>query len=562
MINRIKKNKLFIRIIMLAVISSIFFLGGYKLRYKIKPVINKIVVTVFDKQNVIVEFPPEIDKSDIEIVWYGNYSEQQIILNSKVKWDKIPEVFGNNCFVVYYKDSIINTVGHLKISKFKYHNYLFRFKKDSNKVSCDFNVLGADSVYIKKWDELYHWTKSLSSHYQINSPLSLQSNLDTIKNIIEFEFDTVDFKNLLNTKIETKIKDADCKIYSKPLIVKSVKTRGVSSMYYRRKSFNVKLNDSLLFKGPNGITKKIKSFSLISLSMDQYYFKNRIAYELLNEIIGMDIFHTFSEVKINSQSQGVYLLIENPKDYLVDSKQARFILRRRYECSSFRKRNNIEDAYLDYKCDKTLDSIQVYNILEQYRNVYRVLNTKKEEELYDSLNAIMNIREYMRIMAFNFIICNGDYSDEQFFYINDLENTNRFNILPWDFDDIFLNSPHEGWRLRNQQINDNKLIFSIENDLDLTIAKDPFLYQQYLLELENVVNIFTNVDLRILFQNTYNELYPFYQDSAIISQSKFDQYSTEYKITGLENQLIDIYQFLLHRIETIRYQINMEKKYL
>jgi spore coat protein H len=322
-------------------------------------------------------------------------------------------------------------------------------------------------------------------------------------------------------------------------------------MYYKRKSFNVSLNDSILFTNSQGRTKTLKSFSLLSLSMDHFYFRNRIAYELLNELIHLDIFFAYANVNINSKNQGVYLIIENPKKYLYETKKATFILRRRYESSSFIERNNIAEVQLEYLSDSISNSQELDFFLNQYRSIYNLINQKKGEDLYQSLDEIMNIEEYMRIMAFNFIFCNGDYTDEQFFYTSAQNNTSRFNILPWDFDDIFENLPHEGWLKRNKQLIDNKHIFSVESDLDLIIAKDPFLYQKYLYELKEVLSILDSLDLKALYQETYNELYPFYINTETITQSKYDHFFTEYTIPLLEDQLNGTYSFLSHRIDSI-----------
>ena len=551
MILRIKNHKLYKYIILIILLFTLLVV--YKFRHRIKHEINLYV-----KQNIIVKLPSGIDKNDIRIIWNGNPSYQPITFDGENNWSKVPLARGNNCFSVFYKDSIINTVGHFKISNSNYNNYLFNFFKCSNRVCFDFKVLGADSLNVKKWEGFYHWTKALSNSYQRNPPLALLSSNNTIKNIIEFKIDNLDYQKLKNTNSDVKIKNTVCLINAETHDVKSIKTRGRSSMSFRRKSFNVNLEDSLNLSDYQGGTGMLKSFSLLSLSMDHYYFRYRTVLELFNELLHNDIKYTFSELKINSQTQGIYLIVENPKKYLFDSKQAGFILRRGYECSSRSTRGNIDNASLDYRSSKNLKSKDVDYSLDQYKNIYRLITYKKGKELYRSLDSIINIEEYMKIMAFNFVICNGDYTDELFFYKSSQDVTKRFNFLPWDFDDIFVNSPHEGWELRNNQINNNKLIFSVENDLDLAIAKEPFLYQKYLKELNKVINTLDTLYLKGLYEETYNELYPYYLNNEIMKQSKFDLYKTKYSITNLENQLNGTYMFFMKRIQTIRTQLKME----
>ena len=88
-----------------------------------------------------------------------------------------------------------------------------------------------------------------------------------------------------------------------------------------------------------------------------------------------------------------------------------------------------------------------------------------------------------------------------------------FGVFPWDLDDIFADQPHEignPWALgtifgpREYSSMDDiiadvgsKLLFSIEDDLDYKIAKDSFLYQQYLKTLRIVIE---KIDLPLLIK--------------------------------------------------------------
>jgi len=143
----------------------------------------------------------------------------------------------------------------------------------------------------------------------------------------------------------------------------------------------------------------------------------------------------------------------------------------------------------------------------------------------------------MKWLAFNFIVRNGDYSDEVFFYIE--PEIQKYRIIPWDYDDIFASAPHEGSLQRNKAIGD-KLIFSSEDDLDKKIASDPYLYRAYLAKFKEVLEIISPAVLKQVFENTYAELYPYYSNKDIISNSEFDVYK-DADIDKLKSYVFNIY---------------------
>ena len=121
-----------------------------------------------------------------------------------------------------------------------------------------------------------------------------------------------------------------------------------------------------------------------------------------------------------------------------------------------------------------------------------------------------------------------------------------FGVFPWDYDDIFADQPHEignSWATgtifgpreysgMNDIIADvgSKLLFSIEDDLDYKIAKDNFLYQQYLRTLRAVIE---KIDLSVIdkvFDDTFEHISPFYANDSIVAQSRYDVDETNYEL--------------------------------
>jgi spore coat protein H len=304
-----------------------------------------------------------------------------------------------------------------------------------------------------------------------------------------------------------------------------ISTRGQTTLMFKRKSLGFKLkSQAVIHHGYK--TDSLKKFSLLNLAMDQYYCRNRIAFEMMEEIGIFDLFYSFCDLKINGKSEGVFMIIEPPEDWAIRKEKSPLVLRRGYN-------HQIEKTKSGKKSDR--DDIKKY--LKQYRQIYKDLNKFESEELYTALSEYIDLDSYMKWLAFNFIVRNGDYSDEVFFYID--PEIKKYRIIPWDYDDIFASAPHEGSLQRNKALGD-KLIFSSEDDLDKKIASDPYLYKIYLTMFKEVLEKLSPELLKRVFENTYAELYPFFSNKEIISNSEFDVYK-DANMDNLKSYLLTIY---------------------
>jgi spore coat protein H len=158
--------------------------------------------------------------------------------------------------------------------------------------------------------------------------------------------------------------------------------------------------------------------------------------------------------------------------------------------------------------------------MEDFKKVYTSLNKYQGKELYDVLAKWIDLDNYMKWLAFNFLVRNGDYADEVFFYIDPA--IGKFRIIPWDYDDLFSENPHEGKEVN--KLIAGKLIFSSEDHLDVRIASDPYLYNIYLSVFKEVLNTLSANKLKNIFENTWAELYPYYSRKDIISNAQYDIY--------------------------------------
>lgn len=306
---------------------------------------------------------------------------------------------------------------------------------------------------------------------------------------------------------------------------RDIHTRGKTTLLMRRKSFSFSLESKItIYNGPK--KESFKKFYAICLSMDKNYFRNRLAFELMGIIQLFDLFYSYGALEINENPEGIYLIIERPQDWALKRKGSPLVIRRGYD-------HDIEKINTGKKIDKP----EAKNYKSYYTQIYKSLNKYDGKELYDVLSQWMDLEMYMKWLAFNIFVRNGDYTDEVYLYFEPDEN--RFKIIPWDYDDIFAASPHEGMAQKKKSIG-NKLIFSSEDKLDQKIANDPFLYEIYLIQFKNMLEQLTPTIMKNIFENIYAELLPYYSDPEIIGMAEYDIHKKA-DITSLKNALNNIY---------------------
>lgn len=363
-----------------------------------------------------------------------------------------------------------------------------------------------------------------------------------IDNTIELTMSKKEYgKIVATTGRKETLKNVTVLVNGDSLAVEDIHTRGNTTLFLRRKSFSFSLGSKAQFShGERSL--KAKKFNAISLSMDKNYKRNRVAFELMEDLKLFGLFYTYCEVKVNGQSEGIYMIIERPQDWAMKKKDSPLVIRRGYN-------NKIDKLKTGKEVDKDLEK----EYKNYYSMIYKSLNKHSGEELYNVLSQWIDLEMYMSWLAFNYFVRNGDYTDEVYFCISPKEN--RFKIIPWDYDDIFATEPHEGKDAMKTMLG-NKLIFSTEDLLDQRIAKDQFLYGKYLEQLEHVLSEISEASIKRVFENTYAELYPYYSNPEIIGMNRFDAY----KSAGLETlnkDLSKLYEQLTTSRKTLLTVLNL-----
>ncbi|HAF28493.1 MAG TPA: hypothetical protein DCG75_05540 [Bacteroidales bacterium] len=386
--------------------------------------------------------------------------------------------------------------------------------------------------------------ETTSNSFLVNQQLNFISTNKKIEHVFQITMSKKDFKKLSRIGNIEKNYLSNCLLMHNDdtLNLKEIELRGRSSMNFTRKSFSIELDDKISIN-KNGTFYKFNKFNLISLSMDHNYFRNYIAFDLMSHLNLFNLFYTYAEVIINGKTQGIYLMLQKPKDYAFKKENADFMLRRNYE-------NKIKKTYYQGK-----DSSLKLKYETAFSVLYNELIQKKEGQiLYKELSEVLDIEQYFAWMAFNFLIGNRDYTDEVFFYNQNSGEHIKFGIIPWDYDDIFCENPHEGYVIRMLNFGD-KLAFSSEDALDYKLISDEYTYKKYLQVLAHLIEEITISELKEVYELCYQELYPFYCKKDILKVCKVDKYGKT-NLNGLESDMQNTFNWLVQRREDIAKQLD------
>lgn len=480
---------------------------------------KRIKYKLIDNHGVFVETDDVLDIKNVSIKWICSKGEKFIFRNGK-RINRLGYNGGEYEFQVYYKDSLIKGFGHIINTWDNTNDYYFKVSY-TNKISATFKVVGPDSISHLYWDELFH-PLTLDSSYIRKHPLLIPSEKDTFfRYVIDLTIQPKDYERIIkNDHSKFSLKNAEISINDTNIDLRKVKLAGATTLKYRRKSYKISLKEPyyLDYKGSN---LPIDNFRLLSLSMDPCYFHMFISYSLMKEIGLFDLYFTYVELKINKKTQGIYLLIEEPDHFALKRMESGLIVRRDFRFTSTFSNNSNEE--LEYESSHKHDSITDDQHLHSFRSIYTSLYSTKEKELFESLNTHLNVDKYMKWMAMNYLLANGDYSDELYFYSRLNNSPISFDIIPWDYDDILRLPPHEGWDYRHEKIG-NKLIYSIEDSLDLKIANDEYLYSRYLNNLHSILESIDEQTIIKVFNDANIALSPYIKNKEIVSMSRYDKH--------------------------------------
>lgn len=340
--------------------------------------------------------------------------------------------------------------------------------------------------------------------------------------------------------------------------------RGDNTLNFTRKGFGVNMDRKItLFNSDEQTERKYEEFKLLAMVYDYTYIENSIATGLFKYAGLWPVHSFFTEVRLNNHTQGLYFFIEDPFEYFIEQENSPFVIRRGYD--------HVVKAWSAGQAGQ----YDPQHYTERFKRIYSNLPLYSGSRMYDTLSAYIDLEQYFTKLSIDMLIKNGDYTDEVIFYLKIKDDREVFGVFPWDLDDIFAGNPHEignpwapGTVFGSREyysIDDviadvgPKLLFSIEDDLDYKVARDPFLYQEYLKVLQAIIEKIDLTEIDRIFDDTYEQVGAFYSNDSIIAQSGHDVDETSYElfVTNLSAKR----QMLKERRNWILQEIGKQQKH-
>ncbi len=243
--------------------------------------------------------------------------------------------------------------------------------------------------------------------------------------------------------------------------------RGQSSLDCARKSYTVNLDREVRLM-PGAVSDR---FYLISLCLDSGYFRLELSNRLMSQLGLYPLDRRFVRFSLDGEERGVYLLVEHVEHTLRDENVGvQTVIRRRFDPEDF-------PVEIDYVAPPLTE--------DDARARYDALAgaiAGDTATLDARLDALMDVDQYLRWLAFQSLFQNGDYVDEAFFWATGSDW--RFRVLGWDSDDLFSSCHHGGkWALQDPA----GLLFCAEGKLDAAVMASPALYARFVNQLEQLI---------------------------------------------------------------------------
>lgn len=316
----------------------------------------------------------------------------------------------------------------------------------------------------------------------------------------------------------------------------ALNTRGQSSLFkYPRKNLGVKLLADAtepLRVGP----VKAKKLILSASPEDILVTKNLINYGLFRAVGITTLNSEYAEVVINGRSQGLYMVTRQGDDFLSKTADADVVFRRRT-----RDRLELKNS----KTEISPEEIAKYQ--QALETAHKHLGFQQGEAAYEALSRVINMEQYFKFLAVSFLVRNGDYEDELFFFgKKDAQGNIKFDVMPWDLDDTFAQEMHNGkfstsinYGMKETAL--RQLLFGYESSLDQAIASNAILLQKYHEVAEATMRKLS--DQRVMesiFSGIESRLTPYLNNRDVLENGRLDSVKKAHNPTevlaGLENK--------------------------
>ena len=292
---------------------------------------------------------------------------------------------------------------------------------------------------------------------------------------------------------------------SAPPVAAAAHLRGQTSLDCARKSYNVNL------KGDHGRHilpgSATDEFYLLSMCKDDRYFQQYVANILAGSLGLFPLKFGFVELFIEGETEGVYLLLEKTKEALLeDNSRVHAVIRRRFDPGG-------KPAEVKYPSEGTIGGPAG----SAYLALPEAASDLAGEALLTKMNRRMDFDQFLRILAFQTLMGNGDYVDEMIFYsteaVRDGEKREWYQTMAWDMDDLFSACHHGGKHAMDDPFD---ILFCAEGNIEKAVMTDPVVYARFIELLEAMMTEqVTLAELDAALEQTAAELLPLFDDPEV-----------------------------------------------
>ena len=290
-----------------------------------------------------------------------------------------------------------------------------------------------------------------------------------------------------------------------PPVAATAHLRGQTSLDCARKSYTVNL------KGDHGRHilpgSATDEFYLISMCKDDRYFQQYLANVLAAPQGLFPLQFGLVELFVEGETKGVYLLLEKTKEALLeDHSRVYSVIRRRFDPGE-------TSPDLLHPATGTIDGPAG----AAYFALAEIGGSFTGEALLTEMNRHMDFDQFLRILAFQTLLGNGDYVDEVIFYSTEAVRSGGkrewFQAMAWDMDDLFSACHHSG---KHAIVDPHEILYCAEGNIEKAVMGDPLVYARFVGLLEELMSEqITEAAVDAGLEQTAAALLPFFDDPAI-----------------------------------------------
>jgi hypothetical protein len=356
-------------------------------------------------------------------------------------------------------------------------------------------------------------------------------------NTIKIKMQDADFQKVIvgrGKKVEAL---AEISFNGGPFQKSEVESRGQSCLTAaKRPCLGIKTENKVQFLGANGLDGK--TFNLASMWQDRGFVSSRLGFDMFRALGIFELKSEYVVVWINDLPYGMYLVTEKPKKAIARITDDAWIGRRGYKT----RLETVEES-------KTISEKAA---VSQFRSLYKDVANLLGEGLRASIESKLNLKRYMQWLIVNSVMMNGDYADEVFFYIDGKDPKRRFDIMPWDFDDLF-KEPHAG--PENQARADSiksGILYGFENPLDVKIADDPLLARLLKEEAREILQKLTPAFVGGVIGQIQRDLVSYSREPEVLNSGLRDSYRKPYTEKFFVETTARRQAAILNRVELLK----------